>query len=248
MRKMKGLAGILALAFAGNTQAFVLDFQNLADGAFGESAWQPLTLSFSEAGYSGTVSISGQVSGSDAFAYLDATNGSGRAGLGVCPKLMGGSTEANPGSSANLCDPSSDDNIRAGEQLTVAVDVTGTPTGFAWNATSFSRIWISNTHDGDGDVKGDTIELNGASTASLPGNGWFTGTDAEKANSIVGPTLASGSDLTISYGGDAPEQFYVSAMEILIAGEPTGTPIAGVLPLLGIGFAGLVLINRRRYS
>ncbi len=141
MTKMKGCAGIIALAFSAQLQALVLDFQALADGALGESAWQPLLVNFNEGGFAGTVTISGQAGGNPGYAYFDASNSSGRAGLGVCPKLIaGGSTGANPGSSANVCDPSSDDNIRSGEQLTVSVNVTSTPAGQVWGGTEFSRL------------------------------------------------------------------------------------------------------------
>ncbi len=245
------LVGLIALAFASQGQAFILDFQKLADEKHGESAWQPFTDVFSEAGFEGTVTVSANGGG---YAYLDARIGSARAGMGVCPKLLAGAaTGARPGMSSNICDPSDDDNIRSGEELTFEFDVTAVPPGQVLASIVVSRLWISGTHDGDGSVAGDTVLIRGASQA-LAGNGWATGTAAEVANFIQGPSLTPAEAMTVGYGGDSSEQFYVSAMEVFINGrrdfcdpiiQDCSVPIVGVIPLLGIGLLGMMLINRR---
>ena len=93
------LLASLVLLFTSSTQATTIDFQALADGSYGESAWQPLTLF--GLGINGVVSggvVSIDESGAGVFtqgyAYLD----SGNAGLGVCQEVASGAGVKHPGS------------------------------------------------------------------------------------------------------------------------------------------------------
>ena len=104
------------------------------------------------------MNITGTDSGSSAFAYLD----SGNAGLGVCKTLDGspaGNT-AHPGSTANLCEPSSNDNVKSGETL-----------HFVFNqAFVINGIWFNNNHDTDFSLLGDKIKIGGSSHTFLAGH------------------------------------------------------------------------------
>src|SRR5262245_38805108 len=92
--------------------ADTIDFKNLADVQWGESAWSPLTITTANF----TVTITATKDGRGAYDYLD----SGNAGLGVCGALMAGATaNVQTHSTANLCNPSDDDNVTTGEFLTL---------------------------------------------------------------------------------------------------------------------------------
>src|SRR5690349_8623819 len=105
----------LVLATAVRANATTFNLKALAEPAqCGESAWSP--LSFTVDGV--TVTFTGLTNDVVKFAYLD----SGNAGVGVCNALITGATAgtSHPGSSANECQPSSDDNVTTGEKIRVS--------------------------------------------------------------------------------------------------------------------------------
>ncbi|HWP84701.1 MAG TPA: hypothetical protein VNN17_05895, partial [Terriglobia bacterium] len=164
---MKFLKGILiAILFLSATMAAnadTIDFVAMANpGGNGESAYTSLIVPLSF----GTLTITGSsiAAGTGAYAYLD----SGFGGLGVCSFLLGSATTGpKPGSSANLCNPSSDDNATAGDALSFVFDVD----------VIIDTIWMNNNHDGDTSLLGDTMSIGGADytfTNGGPGLNSFT--------------------------------------------------------------------------
>jgi len=210
----------------------VVNFQTMADGAYGESAWDTLSLN---ADFGVDVDISGKYNGDDRYAYLD----KGTAGLGMCRDLNGtGDAELNtknPGSGSNLCLDASDDNVKGdGEELEFTFNEALTVTG----------IWFNNNHDPDYGMGGDTVLINGKEVVFGPTKddaalGWlfeFTGTDG----------IFSASDiLSIAYydGTDSryrAEEFYISAIAFV--------PEPAAIALFAVGLIGLGFARRRKHN
>ncbi len=217
MVKFKNLllaAGLLLSSAAAN--AVILDFMSMAEptGSHGESAWNPLSFTFSDF----SVSITGTAPDDDSvqYAYLDANNG----GLGVCGDLISSATaNVTTGSAANLCNPSSDDNITTGEALhaVFSTDVI------------IENLWFNNNHDGGFDT-GDMIDIDGdlfAVTTGIAGD----------ANGIGSFMVAAGDIFDISFYN---EQFYLSAMEVSAVPEPS------IIMLLGLGFLAFGVARQKK--
>ncbi len=206
------ITSVLALCtmISSANAALNIDFIDLTENpvtGLGESAWNTLTVSNPQ--------ISADITASG-FAYLDWNN----AGLGDCGALLSGaSVGANPGSSANVCNPSSDDNVTSGENVT-----------FTFNVPVEVEFWFNNNHDG-GFGAGDMINIGGTNFSAVTG---YLG----DANGIGGFTLAAGESITISH---VNEEFYLSGFA-----ATSLVPTPGILSLLGIGLLGLGFTQRRR--
>lgn len=220
MQIIKKLAVTSAFVFSASiANATVFNFIDLTEGAgnLGESAWNTLTLTDGSL----TMNVNGYSSNplnggiSRAFAYLDW----GNAGLGVCKSAN--STGANPDSSTNQCNPSSDDNVTVGEYL-----------AFSFNQdVQIDNFWFNNNHDG-GFGAGDLVTIGGSDFAV--GTGYVGG------NNGIGPfMLGKGSELLVRYKN---EEFYISGMEVSTVPEPS------TLALVGLGIIGLGLRSRRKLS
>jgi hypothetical protein len=194
--------------------ADIIDFKNLADVQWGESAWSPLTITTA----SFTVTITATKGGRPAYAYLD----SGNAGLGVCGSLiLGASADVQTHSTANICDPSDDDNVTTGEFLTLT---------FNKNVT-IQSLWFDNDHDGDLSLLGDKINIGGSPYT-------FANGGASLDSFTTSPYFVSaGTPFVISYNN---EEFYLSKITASAAPEP-----AAIL-LTGAGLISLALTKRRR--
>jgi hypothetical protein len=203
---------IATLVGGSSAHAETIDFKAMADGSHGESAWDPLVLTLADF----VLTVKGTASGNDAWAYLDSNN----AGLGVCPALDGSPAAGmkHPNSKANLCDPSSDDNVKQGEILHFMFDTN----------VIIEAIYFNNNHDSDHSLAGDTINIGGSSyaLANAGGGEWLKS----------GPfAVAADTSFNIFWETD---QFYVSKMVVTAVPEPT----SGLL----IATALVALAARRR--
>ena len=168
-----------------------------------------------------SVSITGKDGRSSAYAYLD----SGNAGLGVC-KTLDGSPSANaahPGSTANLCEPSSNDNVKMGETLHLVFN----------QAAVIDGIWFNNNHDTDFSLLGDKIKIGGVSHTFLLSHSASAGDWL-----AAGPySVAAGTSFDIAWETD---QFYLSKMNVEAVPDA-----ASAAHLMGVSLFGLALLRRR---
>jgi hypothetical protein len=239
VKKLLASVAVLAFSSAAFATPYTINFQEMADGAWGESAWNPLAIDVDGNGTT-DVNIFGKYGGATVFAYLD----SGKAGLGTCRDLNStGDSNLNKktGSGTNLCQDSSDDNVNIydgfGEELQFKflknLDITG--------------IWFNNNHDPDKNLQGDYITIGSVThlfdaAAGDPGKkGWLY--EFNKGDGNTG-MFTGGQQLSIKY---ADEQFYISA--VVFEYTPTNpdipVPLPSTLVLLGLGLAGLGARQRR---
>jgi hypothetical protein len=233
----KNLLILIALfTFTSSVQAapVFINFQDMADNAYGESAWKPLSL---KDDFGVDVDIYGRYDGSDVYAYLDANT----AGLGVCRDLNDAGdaklNTKNADSGSNLCKIASDDNVNVygsiGEELK-----------FVFNeALTITNIWFNNNHDPDYGMDGDTVVIGGSNEVFSGGAddadlGWlfeFTGTDGIfSATDMLSIAYYDGIDTRFR-----AEEFYISAIEFTV-------PEPSIIALFAAGLFGLGFARRRR--
>lgn len=207
------ILAVVLCVLTGTAHAVVIDFKSMAEpgGSHGESAWDPLTLSFT--GFN--LSITAAKDGNDAYAYLD----SGNAGLGVCGGLLD-SNDANSitNSGTNLCDPSNDDNVTFRESLFLVFS----------DDVVIENLWFNNNHDGDRSLLGDMIDLGGSAHTFDNGGAGL--------DSVAGGPFQVAGDSVFSIAFNN-EQFYLSAIEVTTP-VPGPAPLAlFVMGLAGLGLA-----------
>ncbi len=182
-----------AFTLSGAVNAGIINFLAMADGTYGEGAWNPLNVSTGGA----TASITGMYDGESAYAYLD----SGKAGLGVCKQVdnLGLVNTMSAFRTANNCNPSSDDNVSFIESLHFVFD----------SDVVIENIWFNNNHDGGFD-QGDMVTINGGGYAVSTGY-------AGGSNGIGVFNVMANTDFYVAFNN---EQFYISAIEFRKVAEP----------------------------
>lgn len=241
LNAVRSLLGVAVMACAGAASAteYTINFQEMADGAWGESAWQPLPLDVNGNG-STDVEIRGKYNGSDVYAYLDAST----AGLGTCRALDTGSSKvantkyANSGS--NMCADSGDDNVNIYNGINEELE-------FSFLAElGITGIWFNNNHDSPRTLSGDTITIGSvdhlfSGSADDADLGWLYQFGGDANAGFFGIS----DSLNIQY---KDEQFYISA--VVFNDTPTDrdtpVPVPSTLVLLGLGLAGLRARKRRK--
>lgn len=247
VKKLLGTCAVLAFSNAALAGPITINFQALADGAYGESAFSSLSLL---ADFGVDVDVSGVFGGQAAYAYLDA----GKAGLGVCRTLNSAGNaklnQKNPGSGANLCNPSSDDNVNTYNGLVEGLQ-------FSFNENiSISKIWLNNNHDPDYGLTGDTVVIGGNlytfsaadKDAGNPQLGWIYQFAGASGDFINGQTLSIDYFLPGPNSQMTGDEFYISAIEFNRAppDRDTNVPLPSTLALFGLGLAGMAARRRNR--
>ncbi|WP_411817982.1 PEP-CTERM sorting domain-containing protein [Hyphococcus sp. DH-69] len=203
-----GLAATLA-AFAGSAHAVYLDFVDEAAGNERGVA-DGTTINFGGLDVTFTSLSAGAF-----FAYFDDLDQGKPAGLGVCEVLVAG-----PGS---VCADPSDDNIRAGDAVTLTFDTEVTVSNFSFTDADHDDLNSNNV---------DTLWI-----AINDPNAFVQYTFAEAvALVIAGVELIRFAFDEVGNG----RQFYVNGFEA----EPVPVPTAA--PLLLAGLAGLGFAARRK--
>lgn len=223
------LAAVLFVG-TGAAHAVMVDFVAAADsGGYGESAWSPLSL---KNDFGVDVNISGVKGVAGVFAYLD----SGGAGLGVCGDVPAGANVKRPGLTSNLCNPSNDDNVTAGESLL-----------FQFNEdVTIEKLWFNNNHDSNFSL------MDPADLISIFGVNYGPGTPIPYVEDPSREFLAGHPDVLLAkefsfLAGEQAfisfvnEQFYLSAMKIR---RDVKVPEPMTLGLLGFGLIGLGFARR----
>lgn len=206
-----GAAGLFAAALAVPAQAATLDFVSYPNVNGEKGVANGTVINFDGLDVTFT---------SSHFAYFDASSASevaagGGAGLGVC-KVLTGSAQ---------CSPASDDNLTAGETVTLSFGSAQTLSGFKFNAEGHTAL-TSN-------VLTLTYAINGGILQSTS----FAALAASSFDNVT----------SITFGFDdqnrTGDQYYIAAITAVSA---VPVPAAGVLLLSALG--GLGLARRRKQA
>lgn len=157
-----------------------------------------------------TFSASGPGGG---YAYFDDVFNGLPGGLGVCETLAGPAPAD--------CGPGADDNINAGESVSLSFPV----------AVSLSNFSFSGEEHVSLNASLSTLLINGMS---------FTFADVFNFTPAVMAALSSLTSVAFAYGGASPAEFYVNSF------TASPVPLPAAAPLLLAGLAGLGFAGRRK--
>ena len=129
----------------------------------------------------------------------------------------------------HLSNDSSDDNINAGEMLTLTFDQVVTLSAFELR---------SDGHNVTNWTAGDTFLFNGASTL-LPRPGLITTAGGTISSNLTGSTF------TFAYGGAHANQFYLAGMTVTAVTTPVPEPESYAMLLTGLGLLGFAARRRK---
>jgi len=215
-------AAVFAMGSAASAATY--DFKEMADGAYGESAYDVFNV--------GGLSITAEKNSEPALVYLDAND----AGMGVCGSLKDGEDLGpNPGSGANVCSDASDDSI----QWEVSEILTFTALGLD---VILDAIWVNFNHDpSSGEESAWSWTIDGeeytlADMELVPDAG-LSGSGDYKID-LMGLEIEAGHSISIFL--NAGPNSYLSG----ISATAVPLPAAGWLLLGGLG--GMVALKRRK--
>ena len=213
------------LAFSTSAHAVVIDFAQYANDNGEASVGEAKAASYANPlPTDANVPVAGLLlSATGGVPYLDASSGGKRGGLGVCDTT----------SSSAQCTPSSDDNVTSGEMITISL--TG-GRSFDFQVTEFRN-------GGHSDISTSTSNL----FVEIGGGGQV---ETSFANEVA-TTYLDITSITFTFGGDSPDQFYISAVDLIYISAVDLTPETsvsepGTLAIFGLGLAGLGYMRRRR--
>jgi hypothetical protein len=145
------------------------------------------------------------------FAYFDDVFEGRPAGLGVCSTLEGPPPAD--------CAIAADDNLQAGESVTLTFPVPLDLSDFSFNDD-------------------DHFSLNSSASTLLINGVAFTFADVVNLTAAVAAVVTGITSITFGYGGDNPAAYYVASF--------VATPLPAAAPLFFAGLAGLAFASRKK--
>jgi hypothetical protein len=148
--------------------------------------------------------------------YMVAFSGGKRAGLGVCTVITAG----------GQCDPSNDDNISFGEEVTIALQGGGS---FNWEVTEF--------RDADHNLPASNETLLVSVNFGVPIQTTF--------GAQLGFIHAEITSISYAFGGSNAAEFYITKA-VIIETEGDAVPAPSALIMFGPSVFGFAMVRRRR--
>ncbi len=217
------LLPVCAVAFAMSAQAITIDFADIAEnGPVGEGAiGGPYGVYSNPLNGAQGFPINDLVITANAgnYAYLDEYSGGKRGGLGACTVITSG----------GQCNPTSDDNVSFGEEITIALQGGGV---FNWEVTEF--------RDADHNATASNKTLLVSVNFGIPIQTTF--------GAQLGFMYEEITSITYAFGGSNSAEFYIAKAgieKIETEGDAT-VPAPSALVLFGPAVFGFAVIRRRR--
>jgi hypothetical protein len=191
------------MTLSGGAFAATFDFATLATG--NEKSVEGLSET------NGGVTLT--FDGIGGLAYYDSVSSGRPAGLGVCGAV----------NAASQCITASDDNVTAGESVTLVFDQLVNISGLVFR--SEGHFLVDQSLNAKQLVSSETLLINGVE---------FTFGAAQTA------TFTGLRSINFAFGGSSADEFYLSAL------TATPVPVPAALPLLLAGLGGLGVMARRK--